>query len=84
VEHAYLEVESALCQQRPDGVMEIYAGMQHPFSTRRFTAAMLGRPLAEVEVIGTPVGGGFGGKGRHHRHRLRPDRPGQRPLRTAG
>jgi CO/xanthine dehydrogenase Mo-binding subunit len=62
VEHAYLEVESALCQQRPDGVMEIYAGMQHPFSTRRFTAAMLGRPLAEVEVIGTPVGGGFGGK----------------------
>jgi len=36
--------------------------MQHPFSTRRFVAAVLGVPLADVEVIGTPMGGGFGGK----------------------
>jgi CO/xanthine dehydrogenase Mo-binding subunit len=62
VEHAYMEVESALCYERPDGVMEIHGGMQHPFSTRRFTAAMLGCSLSDVEVVGTPVGGGFGGK----------------------
>ncbi|MDC7219433.1 MAG: xanthine dehydrogenase family protein molybdopterin-binding subunit [Spirochaetales bacterium] len=62
VEHAYMEVESSLCQERPDGVMEVYGGMQHPFSTRRFVAALLGRPLADVEIVGTPVGGGFGGK----------------------
>lgn len=62
IEHGYLEPESALCIPRADGVVEIHAGMQHPFSTRRFVAAMLGCTLSDVEIIGTPVGGGFGGK----------------------
>lgn len=62
VEHAYMEPEVAVCNPRADGVIEVYAGMQHPFSTRRFTSALLGVPLADVEVIGVPVGGGFGGK----------------------
>lgn len=62
VEHAYLEPESAVCIPRPDGVMEVYGSMQHPFTTRRFVAAILGVPLADVEVLTIPVGGGFGGK----------------------
>ncbi len=63
VEHAYMETEAAVCVPRPtDGVMEVHGSMQHPFSTRRFVAACLGVALAEVEVIGTPMGGGFGGK----------------------
>ncbi|MFA5404112.1 MAG: xanthine dehydrogenase family protein molybdopterin-binding subunit [Ignavibacteria bacterium] len=62
VEHAYMEPEVAVCNPRADGVIEIYAGMQHPFSTRRFTSALLGVPLADIEIIGVPVGGGFGGK----------------------
>ena len=62
VEHAYMEPEVAVCQVRSDGVMEVYGSMQHPFSTRRFVSAVLGVPLADVEVIGTPMGGGFGGK----------------------
>jgi CO/xanthine dehydrogenase Mo-binding subunit len=62
VEHAYLEPEAALCVPRQDGVMEVYGSMQHPFSTRRFVAALLGVPLSEVEVRTVPVGGGFGGK----------------------
>ncbi len=62
VEHAYIEPESALCVPRADGVMEVHGSMQHPFSTRRFTAAMLGVALSEVEVRNVPVGGGFGGK----------------------
>jgi len=62
VEHAYLEPEAALCIPRPDGVMEVYGSMQHPFSTRRFVAALLGVRLSEVEVKTVPVGGGFGGK----------------------
>ncbi|MGB5987101.1 MAG: molybdopterin cofactor-binding domain-containing protein, partial [Desulfobacterales bacterium] len=62
VEHAYIEPESALCIPRPDGVMEVFGSMQHPFSTRRFTAAILGVPLSEVEVKTIPMGGGFGGK----------------------
>ncbi|RLC23119.1 MAG: dehydrogenase, partial [Deltaproteobacteria bacterium] len=62
VEHAYMEPESAVCVPRPDGVMEVYGSMQHPFTTRRFVAALLGEPLARVEVFTIPMGGGFGGK----------------------
>ncbi len=63
VEHAYMETEAAVCVPRStDGVLEVYGSMQHPFSTRRFVAACLGLALSEVEVIGTPMGGGFGGK----------------------
>ena len=63
VEHAYLETEAAVCVPRStDGVIEVYGSMQHPFSTRRFVAACLGVALSEIEIIGTPMGGGFGGK----------------------
>ncbi len=62
IEHAYLETETAVAVPRPDGVTEIYASTQHPFSTRRFVAALLGVPLADVEVRTVPIGGGFGGK----------------------
>ncbi|MDR3456551.1 MAG: xanthine dehydrogenase family protein molybdopterin-binding subunit [Verrucomicrobiae bacterium] len=63
IEHAYMETEAAICVPRStDGVIEVYGSMQHPFSTRRFVAACLGVTLAEIEVIGTPMGGGFGGK----------------------
>ncbi len=62
IEHAYLEPESALCWLRPDGVMEVFGSMQHPFSTRRFVASTLGLELKDVEVKTVPMGGGFGGK----------------------
>lgn len=62
VEHAYLEPEAAIAFKRQDGVMEIRGSMQHPYSTRRFVAALLGVKLSEVEVISVPMGGGFGGK----------------------
>jgi CO/xanthine dehydrogenase Mo-binding subunit len=57
-----MEPEAAICVPRPDGVMEVYGSMQHPFSTRRFVAACLGTPLSQVEIVGSPMGGGFGGK----------------------
>ncbi|TRZ53196.1 dehydrogenase [bacterium] len=62
VEHAYMEPEAAVCNPRHDGVIEVYGSMQHPFSTRRFVCALLGAKLSDVEIIGTPMGGGFGGK----------------------
>ncbi len=62
VEQAYLEPESAVCVPRTDGVIEVYGSMQHPFSTRRFVASLLGESLANIEVHGVAVGGGFGGK----------------------
>lgn len=62
IEHAYLEPEVAVCVPRSDGVVEVFGTMQHPFSTRRFVSALLGEPLANVEVYTIAVGGGFGGK----------------------
>ncbi|MDA3955741.1 xanthine dehydrogenase family protein molybdopterin-binding subunit [Oceanispirochaeta sp.] len=62
VEHAYLEPECGICIPRDDGVLEIYGSIQHPFSTRRFVCAYLGRPLASVIVYAHAVGGSFGGK----------------------
>lgn len=62
VEQAYMEPEAVVCVPRHDGVIEIYGSMQHPFSTRRFTAAFLGEPLSNIEVYTIAVGGGFGGK----------------------
>jgi len=62
VEHAYMEPEVAVGVPRADGVIEVHGSMQHPFSTRRFVSACLGVPLSGVEVVGTPMGGGFGGK----------------------
>ncbi len=62
IEHAYMEPEAAVCVPRQDGVIEVYGSMQHPFSTRRFVAALLGEPLSTIEVYQPPMGGGFGGK----------------------
>lgn len=62
VEHAYMEPESAVATKNPDGSITVQAGMQHPFTTRRFVAWFLGLPLSKVRIIQTTLGGGFGGK----------------------
>jgi len=62
IEHAYLEPESCVASKNPDGSVTIHAGMQHPFSTRRYVATFLGLPLSKVRVVQTTLGGGFGGK----------------------
>lgn len=62
VDHAYMEPECGICVPRDDGVLDIYGSVQHPFSTRRFVCAYLGRPLASVVVHAHAVGGSFGGK----------------------
>lgn len=61
-EHAYIEPESSVAVPDDDGVIRIYGSMQHPFVTRRFSAALLGEPFTNIEVFTIPVGGGFGGK----------------------
>lgn len=62
VEHAYLETEGAVCVPQHGGSIKVYGSIQHPFSARRFVAAHLGIPEAEVEVFSHPTGGSFGGK----------------------
>jgi len=61
-EHAYLETEGSVCVPKDNGTVEVYGSIQHPFSARRFVAAHLGIPEAEVEVFSHPTGGSFGGK----------------------
>lgn len=62
VEHGYLEPEAAVAVPNPVGGITVYGTMQHPFTTRRVVARILGLPLAKVQIIQTEVGGAFGGK----------------------
>ncbi|HEY9764729.1 MAG TPA: molybdopterin cofactor-binding domain-containing protein, partial [Chroococcales cyanobacterium] len=50
-EHAYLEPEAAVAVPLPDGGVTVYGSMQHPFTTRRVVARVLGLPLAKVRII---------------------------------
>ena len=62
MEHAFLEPECSIARMLPDGRMEVYCGSQIPYADREQVAAALGMPEDDVRVIGTLIGGGFGGK----------------------
>lgn len=65
-EHAFLEPECSVAL--PAGYdadhpkLTIYVGSQIPYSDRRQVAKSLGLQDEEVRIIGTVMGGGFGGK----------------------
>ena len=65
-EHAFLEPECSVAV--PAGYdaehpkLTIYVGSQIPYSDRRQTAKSLGLEDEDVRVLGTLMGGGFGGK----------------------
>jgi CO/xanthine dehydrogenase Mo-binding subunit len=63
VHQSYIEPHSMLVQPDPhtDGVT-IWSSTQGQFPVREEVARILGISEANVRVIGTPVGGGFGGK----------------------
>lgn len=61
-EHAFLEPECAIGKMTDDGRVEVYVGSQIPYADRRQVAAALGVPEERVRIIGTYIGGGFGGK----------------------
>jgi selenium-dependent xanthine dehydrogenase len=61
-EHAFLEPECAIGVPEPDGRLTVYVGSQIPYQDRSQIAACLGVPEAQVRVVGTLIGGGFGGK----------------------
>ncbi len=61
VEHAYIEPEAGAAWM--DGqTLVIRASTQAPAMDREETAAILGLPLADVRIIPSAVGGGFGAK----------------------
>ena len=65
IEHAFLEPECAIGV--PQGVedhnkLTVYVGSQIPYQDRNQVARAMGMPDETVRIIGTLIGGGFGGK----------------------
>ncbi|MGB1286871.1 MAG: xanthine dehydrogenase family protein molybdopterin-binding subunit [Aggregatilineales bacterium] len=63
VHQSSLETHGIIAQpDRVTGGMTVWASTQGTFGVRRAIAKLLNVPESDVRVIGTPVGGGFGGK----------------------
>lgn len=60
-EHMYIEPEGAFAFYK-DGILNVLAPMQSPFTARGYVAKILGIEEKKVRVIQTTVGGAFGGK----------------------
>lgn len=61
-EHAFMEPECSIARPTEDGRIEVYVGSQIPYADRDQIARSLGRAPDEIRVVGTVIGGGFGGK----------------------
>lgn len=61
-EHAFLEPECSIARYNEEGRLEVYVGSQIPFEDRRQIAKSLGVEEGQIRVVGTLMGGGFGGK----------------------
>jgi len=61
VEHAFMEVETAVAMPEGEGV-KVYSQSQGVYEDRIQIAKLLGLSLEQVRVILVPNGGGFGGK----------------------
>ena len=61
VEHGYIEPEAGFAQMI-DGRIHVHACTQAPGMDREALAAILDRPMADIRIVPTAVGGGFGSK----------------------
>ena len=61
VEHAYIEPEAGFAQV-VDGRVEVHACTQAPVMDREALEAILDMPAAQIRIVPTAVGGGFGSK----------------------
>lgn len=62
VSPGYLETENSLARVNSDGSITVWVSSQMPFADQREIAAVLGIPVEKVQVIGSTVGGAFGGR----------------------
>jgi CO/xanthine dehydrogenase Mo-binding subunit len=60
--HAALELDGGVAVPRPGGGLTVFAPCQHPHGVRSVVCEMLGLPVEAVEVVGSPLGGAYGGK----------------------
>jgi len=62
-EHAYIEPETVTVVQDPTTRgFKVYGSIQNPFTTRKVVAIFMGLNLNQVNVLGSTLGGSFGGK----------------------
>ncbi len=61
-EHAYLEGQGSIAVPMPNGGLTVYSSTQCPFYVRNRICKVTGLAQADVHVIQTVTGGGFGGK----------------------
>ena len=66
IEHAFLEIESAVAYFEADNTVVVYASSQAPHIDRKQIARALGMPVNQVRVVVPFVGGAFGGKHEAH------------------
>jgi 4-hydroxybenzoyl-CoA reductase subunit alpha len=60
--HLALEQHAALAAAGADGRLTLWSSTQVPHYLHRALARVLEMPAGRIRVVGTPVGGGFGGK----------------------
>jgi len=62
-EHAYIEPETVTVAEDPTTKgYKVYGSIQNPFTTRKIVALFMGLNLNQVNVLGSTLGGSFGGK----------------------
>jgi carbon-monoxide dehydrogenase large subunit len=61
VHPAHLEPHVAVASASPSGDLTVWTNTQRVFGSRAYLSEVLGLPLSRIRVIGTDVGGGFGG-----------------------
>lgn len=60
--HAFLETEGGVAEPDGSGGLRLFFGGHNPARERQVVADMLGLPHHQVQAVGTPVGGSYGGK----------------------
>ena len=64
IQHASIEPHACVVNAEADGRITVWSCAQAPYQLRMGLAAALRIPASKVRVIGTAVGGGYGGKTR--------------------
>ena len=62
IHQGYLEPQACTAWVDADGTLVVESSTQALFSVRNEVAKALGLPQRQVRAVGTPLGGGFGGK----------------------
>ena len=62
VHQTYMEPHVSVASADSSGKITVWASTQGPFAIRSGIAGTLGIPLTQINVIGTTMGGGFGGR----------------------